>query len=370
MIATKWSVSGTLSRRLVLEVLAVGIPAVAVLFAQTPFAPRTAAALAACAVLLLRHRWPQTVLVLCFPALVGGLGWAPTIVALFRLGRARPHVRWLAGWVLLTSVVAILPVVINESLDIGSLVLTVSFVLFAAGSPTALGALVTTRQQLTASLSRLREVTEAESFAKAEIARAEERTRITREIHDAVGHHVTLIAVEAAALAATSDEPETKESAGRLRGLAKEALVEMRTTLGLAAAEDSKPTSVHTIPDLVTGAREAGIDIRLSNELDERSDLAPGVGRAAYRVVQEALTNVSKHAPGSEVTVRLDNRDGDVRIVVVNGPSTGQVVDIGRGGSGLAGLSERVRMAGGRLQANPLDTGGFELVAVLPRSRP
>lgn len=367
MSSAGWGLRAEVPRRLVLEVLAVGIPTAAVLFSQAPFEVPFLSALVACLVLPLRHRWPRGVLVLCLPGLAGGLGWVPTIVSLFRVGRLRPHFWPLVWWVLLVSSVALLPVLINESLGFGDLLVTVNFVLFSAGSPTALGALITTRQQLTASLDRLRQVTEAESAAKAEMARTEERSRIAREIHDAVGHHVTLIAVEAAALAATSEAPEAKASAGRLRGLAKEALAEMRNTLGLVA-EESRAAGVDAIPQLVERTREAGVDVRLDSALPGDGDLAPGVGRAAYRVVQEALTNASKHAPGAEVIVRVGEDDGSVRISVVDEGVTGESLGVGSGGSGLAGLSERVRMAGGRLEANPLPNGGFELVAVLPRT--
>ncbi len=299
------------------------------------------------------------------PALAGGLGWPATIVALFALGRAQPVIRELLGWVLLTSVVATTPVMITQSLGVGSIILTIAFVLLAAGAPMALGVLVALRQQLADSLRRLQEATDAELQAKAETARAEERARIAREIHDAVGHHVTLIAVEAAALAATTTDPGTQEVAGRLRGLAKQALDETRTTLGLGAA--GQQAGLNKIPDLVVGAQAAGVNVEFSTELGEPHDVPPAVERAAYRVVQEALTNASKHAPGAGIKVRLERRDGSLHIAVTNGAPDGPVVDVGSSGSGLAGLSERVRMAGGRLDAGPSEDGGFELVAVLPQ---
>ncbi|GAB3301149.1 sensor histidine kinase [Parasphingorhabdus pacifica] len=350
------------------ETAAVGLPAAAVLFAKAPEI-QFWTALFACAVLPLRHRWPRVAVVLCVPGLACGMGWPPAIVALFKVGWVRPHFWSLMFWVLVASASALAPVLIRESLDFGSLLVTISFVLFAAGSAAALGALVQTRRQLTESLARLREVSEAEAFAKAETARADERARITREIHDAVGHHVTLIAIESAALAATSEEPETAESAGRLRGLAKEALAEMRTTLGLVRAGGSPDdASARSLSDLVARARETGLDVRFCGSSDG-SRLAAGVGRAAYRVVQEALTNASKHAPGAEVVVDFDSDSDDeiVRIAVTNGAPLGKVVDIGSGGSGLAGLSERVRTVGGQLETSALGGGGFQLVVVLPK---
>lgn len=349
------------------EVLAVAIPAAAVVVASSGLGFPLFSALVACAFLPIRHSWPRLAMVLCLPGLAGGLGWAPGIIAMFALGRARPG-RWLVGCVPIVSLAPLLPVLIQESLGSGDIVLTLSFVLLCVGAPMALGALVSTRQQLAASLARLRTATEAESFAKAETARAEERARIAREVHDAVGHHVTLMAVEAAALAATSEDPAAKESATRLRGQAKDALEEMRVTLGLTAAEHSSPASLRTIPNLVSRVRESGVDIEFFWQLDEHGEYAPGVGRAAYRVVQEALTNASKHAPGSGITVRVEDGEGTLRISVINRTPLGGAVDAGSGGSGLEGLSERLQMVGGQLTTRTGADGGFELSAVLPHS--
>lgn len=361
------------ARPVVLDVLAVLVPGAAVLLAETDSWFSLLSALIASAALVLRRWWPRLAVLLCLPAMAGGLGWPPTVVALFRLGRARSGSPWLAGWVLLVTVVAVVPVLLRESLALPNLLLTLAFVLLAASGPIIIGTLIATRQQLTASLLRLREATEAESYAKAETARAEERAHIAREIHDAVGHHVTLIGVEAAALATVSEDAEVRDSANRLRGMAKEALGEMRTTLGLASGHRAA-VSVQAIPDLVEQARATGIRAELSDEMESGLPLPSGVDRALYRVVQEALTNVSKHAPGSRVAVRLSRVDGMVRAEVRNDapespPQTGNVADMGSG-AGLEGLSERVRMLGGRVEAAPTAEGGFTLLAALPLEPP
>ncbi|RKT90131.1 Signal transduction histidine kinase [Saccharopolyspora antimicrobica] len=358
MNAVRW-------RHLTAEVLAVAIPAGAVLAAPDPFGYPAVSGLIAALLLPLRRRWPRIAVLLCLPALAGGLGWPASIVALFALGRAQPQARSLAWWVVLAAAVAVAPVLIFQSLQVGAIVLTLAYVLLAAGAPVALGALVSLRQKLAESLRRLEAATAAELEAKAETARADERARIAREIHDAVGHHVTLIAVESAALAATTADTEAKETASRLRGLAKQALDEMRATLGLGS---TCRTGLDTIPELVGQARAAGVDVELTSELSD-PDVPPAVERAAYRVVQEALTNASKHAPGAVIKVDLASRAGALHIVVTNGAPQGEPVDVGSGGSGLAGLSERVRMAGGQLDATPFEDGGFQLTAVLPKQR-
>ncbi|MEU6131162.1 histidine kinase [Saccharopolyspora sp. NPDC047091] len=356
-------------KRLLWDVLAVLLPVAVVLLSESGKPWALPAALVACAGLVLRHRFPLVSLLLCLPGLAGGLAWAPTCVALFRLGRARSNTWWLLCWALLAASSAFVPVAVEQWrwLSASSLTMAAVAVLVCAGVPTVMGTLLATRAQLTASLDRLRAAIESELLAKEGAARAEERSRIAREIHDAVGHHVTLIAVEAAALGASSEQAEVRASATRVRALAKEALGEMRSTLGLAADERDIP-GTSAVPDLVARARESGIRVRFSDGCAAMP--AAGVGRAVYRVVQEALTNASKHAPGAEVVVDLSGDEERLRVEVRNGPPREQPVvdgapDVGCGGAGLAGLAERVRMLGGSLEAAPVD-GGFLLRAELP----
>ncbi|WP_433872355.1 sensor histidine kinase [Saccharopolyspora sp. CA-218241] len=343
-----------------------GVPALAVWFASSDRVWPLVAGLVGAAGLVLRRHWPRTAVLVCLPAMAGGLGWAPAIVALFALGRARPSVGPLSGWVLLVSVAALAPVLLVQSLAPGAVVLTVAFVLLAAGAPVALGALVSLRARLAESLRRLEEATDAALEANAERARAEERSRIAREIHDAVGHQVTLIAVESAALGATAPDPRTAEAADRLRGLAKQALDEVRSALGLGEAARDR-AALSAVPGLVESARAAGLPIELRGAVADDA-VAPAAGRAAYRVVQEALTNASKHAPGAVVVVELAERDDALRVVVANEPPAAPAVDVGGTGSGLAGLAERVRVAGGTLDAGTRADGGFDVVAELPRT--
>lgn len=347
-----------------LEVLAVGLPVAAVIATPDPMGYKVLSGLAAGLLLPLRHRWPRLTVLLCMPAMAGGLGWAAILVAMFRLGRVRPKPLELAGWVLLTCVVAVAPVLITQSLTLGSILLTLAFVVLSAGAPAVLGLLVALREQLAESLRRLADAGEVVVQAKAEMAKSEERARIAREIHDAVGHHVTLIAVESAALGASSGEPAVREAATRVRGLAKQALDEMRTTLGLSSA--TAEAEARTITDLVGQARASGVHVELTGEL-EHHEVPGAVERAAYRVVQEALTNASKHAPGAGVRVDLSNRADALRIVVTNDAPGDEPITELTGGAGLEGLSERIRMAGGELDAGPSEDGGFRLVALLPQ---
>ncbi|GAA0263532.1 hypothetical protein GCM10010492_75730 [Saccharothrix mutabilis subsp. mutabilis] len=349
-----------------IELAAVLIPAAMVLLAdQIPYTWSIPTALAACAALPLRRRRPLVALFLCLPALLGGLGWPPTVVALYRVGRTS-SLRSMALAATLTTVLPATLVVATQSLTVGGILLTYSFTLFMSGAPAALGALIKTREDLTASLEATQQARAAELEAREQSARASERARIAREIHDAVGHHATLIAVESAALAATTTDEDVRETATRLRSLAKESLSEMRTALGLLNTDPS-PTYA-SIPALVDRARAAGLTIRLEDR--STAPIPPSISRAAFRVIQEALTNVTKHAPGAPVQVRLADKDNTLTIKVTNGHPTSRPPASSGGGKGLVGLSERVSLVGGTLTTTPREDGSFDLTATLPLSRP
>ncbi len=341
------------------EILTVGITTGVVLLTQDrPFPWSLGVAIGASLLLPLRLRWPWLASLLCVPAVAGGLGWAPALVAQYRLGRKEKSVPIQVIWVLILTAASIAPVLLTESIPFGPLLLSTAFVFGLSAAPTALGALVTLRKDLTRSLYETRRARAAELEAQETSARAAERARIAREIHDAVGHHATLIAVESAALAATATDPDVRETALRLRALAKESLAEMRAALGLLNSDTSYPSLL----ELVDRARVAGVSVTLSETGD--APMSPAVSRALFRVVQEALTNVTKHAPGASVTVTVD-RASPVRVSVVNGP--GDLPSLGEGGgAGLHGLSERVRLAGGTLTTSYRADGGFSVTAVLP----
>lgn len=341
------------------EILTVGITTGVVLLTQDrPFPWSLWTAVGASLLLSVRLRWPWLASLLCVPAVAGGLGWAPALVAQYRLGRKQKSVPIQVFWVALLTVAAIAPVLLTESIPPGTLLLATAFGFGLAAAPTALGALVTTRKDLTQSLYETRRARAAELEAQETSARAAERARIAREIHDAVGHHATLIAVESAALAATAPDATVRETALRLRALAKESLSEMRAALGLLNSDTTYPS----LQELIDRARVAGVSVTLSETGD--APLSPAVSRALFRVVQEALTNVTKHAPGASVTVTVD-RASPVRVSVVNGPS--ELPPLGEGGgAGLHGLSERVRLTGGTLTTSYRADGGFSVSAVLP----
>jgi signal transduction histidine kinase len=349
--------------------LLVAAPAAAVILAaQGPFRWSLPAALMACAVLPLRERWPKITLLCCLPGLAGGLGWPPALIALYSLGQRSKGLKWSVPWAVVAGLAAVVPVFLERRLGWSELALTTMAAALYSGGPTILGSLITTREQLRTSLRDLQAAREATVHAREEVARAAERDRIGREIHDSVGHHATMIAVGAAALAATSKDEQTREAANRLRLLAKTALAEMRAALGLLANDAEVSSGIAAIPELVARARETGMRVDLIGHGSLGDDLPLGVDRTTYRLVQESLTNAAKHAEGADVEVRLERWSRELRVTVTNGRPSRELVTLptSHPGGGLAGLAERIGMMGGRLRARPTSKGGFSVQGRLP----
>lgn len=340
-----------------LEVLAVGVPLLAVLMSYPHSAWAMPAAVVACLVLPLRLVSPWLAFAVCLPALFGGLGWPPALVALYRVGLTS-RTRAVVGAVV--AVFACVQVANRFGVDepIANQVMSVMFSVVVPAGPAALGVLVRLRAELHATLTERDQARRAELTARLDRARADERARITREIHDAVGHNTTLIAVQAAALSATTTDPAARDTAERLRLLAKQSLAEMRAALGIAGVD-----SRTDLPTLITQARAAGVDLTSSIAPTTASPL---INRAIYRVVQEALTNAVKHAPGAPVDLRVVEDPHHIVVSVVNGSPTRPTPDLTPSGTGLEGLAERVHTAGGTLTTTALPNGGFSLQATLP----
>jgi signal transduction histidine kinase len=235
----------------------------------------------------------------------------------------------------------------------------------------AAAALGDSRRQRGEALAERDETRQAMSDTLQDRAAMEERARIARDLHDVVAHHVSAIAVQAESARLTteglSDEGRAHfESIGQT---ARDALTEMRRLLGVLredasadAARDPQPSLAH-VNDLVETARAAGSPVTLT--LDGTVvPLPTGVDLCAYRILQEALTNVRRHAPGAAVEVELEYQPDVLRLRVRDhGPgATSEDAD----GHGLLGMRERAIMVGGTLSARPAKGGGFAVDAVLP----
>ncbi|MFI0264567.1 sensor histidine kinase [Streptomyces sp. NPDC017056] len=223
---------------------------------------------------------------------------------------------------------------------------------------------------------------EKEQEYVAERARLRERTRIASDMHDSLGHELSLIALRAGALELSPTlAGQDRSDLAELRSMVADAVDHLRDTVGVlredAEAEPaaeaagawapaaSGGASVESVEQLVRRARESGVTVELCRE-GEGPALTPLVDRAVYRVVQESLTNAVKHAPGSAVRVRIARGRGRTEVRVSNSaPPAGAAAQARTGGHGLAGLRERVLMLGGTLRAAP-SADGFDVVASLP----
>jgi signal transduction histidine kinase len=219
----------------------------------------------------------------------------------------------------------------------------------------------------------------ASQVEQAEIERSrravlEERARIARELHDVVAHHLSLIAVQTETapyrLSGGMTDPVRAEFCS-LSGAAREALTEMRKLLGVLRSDypaDRAPQPrLADVPELAAAARRAGGTVRLSMPATA-DNVPPDVGVCAYRIVQEALSNAGRHAPGAAVTVTVDNDINAIRLQIANSPGTPAAPSPNgyRPGHGLTGMRERVALLGGSLTAGPARGGGFAVSAVLP----
>lgn len=209
----------------------------------------------------------------------------------------------------------------------------------------------------------------AEAGERAREAVAAERARVARELHDVVAHSVSIVAVQAGAAEALleRDPAAAREHLAAVRRTAGEAMVEMRRLLGVLREDEAVYAPQPTLADLerlVGEARGAGVPVELVLE-GERDDLPAAIDLAAYRIVQEALTNVRRHAGAAATRVRVRRSARAVEVEVVNGPAVGAGEGPG-GGHGLVGMRERVRLYGGSLDAGPEPAGGFAVRAHLP----
>jgi signal transduction histidine kinase len=204
---------------------------------------------------------------------------------------------------------------------------------------------------------------------------AEERLRIARELHDAAGHAIATVNVQAgvAAHVLEDDPAEARLALARVREASGTALTEMRSTLRLLRAGqplDGPPEPIWGIDDLgrlIEGARSDGLPVTFDVERDSEQALPAVVGLTVYRVVQEALTNVVKHAKNpTTVMVRLRGDGSTISVEVLDDGEPRGADERDRGGQGLQGMRERIAALGGSLHAGPRERGGFEIHAEIP----
>ena len=223
-----------------------------------------------------------------------------------------------------------------------------------------------------------RQLEEQERRHSGERALLEERQRIARELHDVVAHHMSVIAIQAeAAPYKTADPPpELVESFGEIRASALAGLAELRRVLGVLRTGEpgtAPQPGLGELDTLLDSARSGGVSVAVTCS-GNPVDLPEGVDLSAYRIVQEALSNAMRHAPGSRVQVHVTYRPDGLALEIRNDAVASVLVASGAreagGGHGLVGMRERATMLGGSLDAGPTADGGFRVAAVLPVRHP
>jgi signal transduction histidine kinase len=334
---------------------------------------------AQCVPLVWRRRWPFAMSIVSGLLAMGyGLSSLPDppvpYAGLVALYSAAAHAsRRLARLAGLVAAVGIGAVMIADWPNADFEDVTVNYLLFATAW--LLGDSARSRRERAQQLEARAEQLERTRAAEAERAVAEERNRIAREMHDVVAHHVSMMVVQAEAgpVVVERDPRRAIEVFDAISATGKQALAEMRRLLGVLRNDPAERLApqpgADRIPDLVAGVRGAGLDVDLEI-IGTVRDLPPGVDLSAYRLLQEALTNVVRHAGPARTTVRIEYADDALRLEVVDDgvgslgtrPSPGA-------GHGLVAMRERVALVGGTLRVGPRPDGGWTMTAVLPVDR-
>ena len=337
-----------------------------------PAGPLVVVAFVTCAPLAFRTRFPLPAWVASVlgiiatslyisPTFLSSSGYMPVVLVVYGLClysvavRCKPRI---------VAAAAIVTVIGAGFVDPGSAPEAV----FLSVIPLLIGAVVRQRR------SGARQLAEQEIRHSGERALLEERQRIARELHDVVAHHMSVIAIqaEAAPYKIADPPPELVESFGDIRASALAGLNELRRVLGVlrTGGRDTAPQpGLAELGTLLDSARGGGVSVSVTST-GNPAVLPDGVDLSAYRIVQEALSNAMRHAPGSHVQVHVGYRPDGLALAVRNdaAPRPCPSPRLVGGGHGIIGMRERAAMLGGSLDAGPTDDGGFQVSAVLPMS--
>jgi signal transduction histidine kinase len=296
-----------------------------------------------------------------FPLLVG-------LVALFTVGERMPPSRSVAGPLLAFPVFALIAALVDD-FAFTDLLITPFFAIAVWGA----GFLLRRSRGQGRTITTQAVVFAEERAAQAREAVTVERARIARELHDAVAQNVSVMVLQLGALRQQLGEERNAERE-LLLGLeqtGRHAVVELRRLLGILRDSGTEfgvvpAPSMSRLAELVAAARSRGVEATLTVE-GHASRLAPGLDLSAYRIVQEALNNVEKHAPGAAVTVTVSYSRGEL-VLRIHNDAPGRALVGGEvwPGHGLIGMRERAELFGGQLRAGWMDGGGFEVEACLP----
>ncbi|MGF3135990.1 sensor histidine kinase [Streptomyces diastaticus] len=370
------------------------------------------------AVLVVRRRWPVAVVLVAIAVTPAEMGFLLATVGLYTLAASQVPRRIIGVTTGMSLAATLIVTLMRTHQGVGGgmsgtridtwFVPLMSVLASVAMTvpPVLLGLYVGARRRLMESLRDRADSLETElqllaerAEERADWARGEERTRIAREMHDVVAHRVSLMVVHAAAVQAVAlkDPQKAVKNAALVGDMGRQALTELREMLGVLRAGEALGGSVRAVvplaavgvaaaaaatragaaedgpslaelEELLGHSRAAGMSVELSVQGEERA-YAPEVEQTAYRVVQEALTNVHKHAAGAGAVVRLAHRGDEVAMQVENGPPPARdeaPALLPSGGNGLVGMRERVLALGGVFVSGETEAGGFRVSAVLP----
>lgn len=329
----------------------------------------------ACLALWWRRRWPVGVaLALAVPAAFSDMASGAVLIALFTVAVHRPR-PVVAAVVAVHTLPLAVYLVVRPDPQI-SVVQMIVFTLLLLAAVLASGMYIRARRQLLVSLRERARWVETEQGLRVERARQLERTRIAREMHDVLAHRISLLSMHAGALEFRPDAPaeEIARAAGTIRDSAHLALQDLREVIGVLRSPTGDGTSrpqptLADLPALVAESRQAGVRVQTDYRPSDLDAVPSAIGRHAYRIVQEGLTNARKHAPDAAVEVAVQVEPGaGVRVQMRNRPTVGAAVSAGipGGGTGLAGLAERASLVGGQLEHGRTPGGDFLLSAWLP----
>ena len=336
-----------------------------------------------CVPLAVRTQWPLAVLgaVACGAVVVLALAEPsplialPVIVALYTVGVRGSRRRTLAVAAGLVPSAVLIVLVFSPQDDEGALQQLLEMVT-QLGFALAVGEAIRSRREFLDAIRDRAERVAHEHELEARQRVEEERLRMARDVHDVVAHAIATISTQAAVgVHVGREEPERAlEALESIKGVSNRALQDLRHALGAlrdgGGEESTHPTpSVEGVPELVRQARAAGVPVDLRME-GAPADLPAALQVAIYRIVQEGLTNVMRHAGGARATVLVEVSAEEVAVEVRDdGSGTPTTATAAGTGSGLAGMHERAGALGGSLQSGALVGGGFRVRAVLPRDR-
>jgi signal transduction histidine kinase len=361
------------ARGLMLDAIAV-IVAVADVWLVIPHKAQTYSIVlsaVACTAMIFCRRWPFLAVLVTVPGYLAGWAQLASMIALGTLARRK---QWMWQTMVAAGLVWTCRYVkwpLDEFVEQSwrAHVLNGIYGVLVAGMPIAIGLLMALRVQLSQRLAELAASRERERHLQEQTIRAAERASLAREMHDVVSHQVTLIAMQAGAMVVSAQDEESRQAANTIRQLSKRTLDELRDLVGVLRSgmtDDGTHPGLEELPQLL---RNSEVPVELV-EKEIPDPVPPAVSRAAYRTVQEALTNINKHAHGSRATIRMFPCGTALIVEVANDrPASYTSGPSGRlpsGGHGLMGIRERTVLLGGTYHAGHTPEGGFRLCVTYP----